>query len=265
MLLKNKKLLITGVITKHSIAYHTAKTVQAHGAEIILTALPGKTARLTEKTAENLNPVPPILEMDVSKKDQVEKVRDELLNRWGTFDGFLHSIAYAPPSCLGAEFSSVSWEDVAQAFHISAYSLASLGGVFAPLMPGGAIVALDFDASVVWSGYNWMGVCKAGLESVSRYLALELGAKYEIRVNCIASGPVSTLAARSIPKFADFETLWKERSILPWDAAKSAYYSADTAVFLFSDLSTKITGEIIYVDGGFSKMGSHCPPKEDKE
>jgi len=256
MLLKNKKILITGVVTRQSIAYHIAKAAIENGAELILTGGPGKSSRLTEKVAQLLEPAPPVIPMDVTDNKQVENVRNEVQERWGEFDGFLHSIAYAPPSCLGENFTDSPWEDVAKAFQVSAYSLAQLGKAFAPLMKGGSIVALDFDASMVWEYYNWMGVCKAGLESISRYLARDLGLKYGIRINCIAAGPIRTVAARAIPEFSSFETLWQERAVLSWSVSDGAVEVAKTAVFLFSDLSGKITGEKIHVDGGFHIMGS---------
>jgi len=256
MLLENKKILITGVLTKQSIAFNIARKVQEEGAEIILTGGPGKSSRLTEKVAQKLNPVPTVIPMDVIWDEQIENVRDEIVKRWGKFDGLLHSIAYAPPSCLGGSFVETPWEDVAKALQISSYSLTSLGRVFAPYMEGGSIVAMDFDASVVWAYYNWMGVCKAGLESISKYLAFELGKNYSIRVNCISSGPLKTIAAKGIPEFKSFEKMWSERAILEWSLAEDAVQVANLAAFLFSDLSKKITGEKIHVDGGFHIMGS---------
>lgn len=256
MLLDKKRILITGVLTRQSIAFHIAKRVQEEGAEIILTGGPGKSSRLTEKVAQKLEPVPLVIPMDVIWDEQIENVRDEIIKRWGKFDGLLHSIAYAPPGCLGSNFVETSWDDMSRAFRISSYSLASLGRVFAPYMEGGSIASMDFDASVVWAYYNWMGVCKAGLESISRYMAYELGRKYGIRVNCISSGPLKTIAAKGIPEFKSFEKLWSERAILEWSLTDDALQVANLAVFLFSDLSKKITGEKIHVDGGFHIMGS---------
>ncbi len=256
MLLKDLKILITGVVTKQSIAYHIAKKVQEFGGEIILTAGPGKTARLTERMAQTLDPVPTVLQMDVTNEEQIKEVAIEVEKIWGSFNGLLHAVAYAPSSCIGGKITDAPWTDVATAFHISSYSLAALGRSFAPLMKGGSIVALDFDASEVWEYYNWMGVCKAGLESISRYLARDLGVEYGIRVNCIAAGPLRTVSAKAIQDFATFETLWKERSVLDWSVSDGAEDVADAAVFLFSGLSKKITGEKLHVDGGFHIMGS---------
>jgi len=256
MILKDKKILITGVITKQSIAYNVAQKVQDCGGEIILTGGPGKSCRLTEKTASFLSPTPAVLQMDVTEPAQVTQVVRYVTEKWGSLDGLLHSIGFAPMSCLGGTFSEVPWEDVKVALQVSSYSLAQLGAAFAPLMKNGSIVAVDFDASVVWANYNWMGVCKAALESIGKYLAKDLGVRFGIRVNLIAAGPVKTLAAKTIPAFNTFEPLWKERAILGWDLDVDAESIADAAVFLFSDLSKKITGEILHVDGGFHVMGS---------
>jgi enoyl-[acyl-carrier protein] reductase I len=265
MWLKDKKLLITGVVSKQSIAFHVAKLAQEQGAEIMLTGGPGRSSRLTDKAAQLLDPVPYVIPMDVTDKEQIKDVRDDIIHRWGKFDGFLHSIAYAPQSCIGGNFADSPWEDVSKALQVSSYSLAALGSAFAPLMPGGSIVALDFDATKVWENYNWMGVCKAGLESVSRYLAKDLGIRYGIRVNCIASGPLRTIAAKAIPAFKSFEDMWMDRSILEWSVSDDAPEVAGTAIFLFSNLSRKITGEMIHVDGGFHIMGSPVIRPESTE
>lgn len=262
MILTGKKILVTGVVTKQSIAYYIAKKIQEQGGEVILTGGPGKSCRLTERVAMTLDPVPPVVQMDVTDDAQVAQVVDFVKEKWGTLDGLLHSIAFAPSSCLGMDFAKVPWEDVSAALRISSYSLAQLGAAFAPLMKNGSIVALDFDATVVWAYYNWMGVCKAALESISRYLARDLGLEYNIRVNCLSAGPLKTVAAKAIPAFTTFEKVWEDRSILNWDLDKDAAAVADTSVFLFSDLSSKITGEMIHVDGGYHIMGS--PPAKEE-
>lgn len=262
MLLKDKKILVTGVLTRQSIAYAAAMACQRHGAEIILTGGPGKSSRLTERVAATLEPAPPVIPMDVTDPEQINETVRDIKKRWGSFDGLFHSIGYAPQSCLGKNFSGVPWADVSRAFQVSAYSLSALAHPLAPMMKNGSIVAMDFDASAVWIRYNWMGVCKAGLESISRYLAAELGPRYDIRVNCIAAGPVRTLAAKAIPEFEVFERMWEEKSILEWSLAQGAEEVANTAVFLFSDLSRKITGEKIHVDGGFHIMGSPVPREQ---
>lgn len=265
MILKDKKILVTGVVTRHSIAFHVARKVQELGGKVIITGLPGKGFRLTEKTAGFLDPVPTVLPLDVTDAAQLTEVVEKVKEEWGSIDGILHSIAYAPPTCLGGEFSKAPWEDVSTAFHISSYSLASLTSAFEPIMKNGSVIGLDFDAGYVWVNYNWMGVCKAALESIARYLAWEMGTKNNTRVNLIAAGPLKTMAAKGIPAFANFESLWDGKSILEWNFGKGHEDVANTAAWLFSDLSAKVTGEIIHVDGGFHAMGTPVSQGESEE
>jgi enoyl-[acyl-carrier protein] reductase I len=198
-----------------------------------------------------------VLEIDVTKPEQIEAAAGELLQRWGALDGMLHSVAFAPQSCLGGGFMSSPWEDVGVALHVSAYSLKALAAGFLPLFKaagGGAIVGLDFDAGVAWPGYDWMGVAKAALESTARYLARDLGPD-RVRVNLVASGPVRTIAANAIPGLSVFEGVWGERAPLGWDIADSSAVSK-ACVALLSDLFPATTGEIVHVDGGFHAMGA---------
>ena len=142
------------------------------------------------------------------------------------------------------------------AVEVSAYSLKVLAAAFAPLLAkggGGSIVGFDFDATVAWPGYDWMGVAKAALESLARYLARDLGPS-GIRVNLIAAGPISTVAARSIPSFERFESVWNERAPLGWDVRDSEAV-ARACVALLSDWFPRTTGEIVHVDGGFHATG----------
>ena len=162
--------------------------------------------------------------------------------------------AFAPQSALGGNFLNTPWADVATAVHVSAYSLKALAMAALPLMgEGGAIVGLDFDASVAWPAYDWMGVAKAGLESCARYLARDLGPR-GIRVNLVAAGPLRTMAAKSIPGFADFEELWPKRAPLGWDIA-DPQPAARACVALLSDWFPATTGEIVHADGGAHAVG----------
>src|SRR6185295_10353991 len=172
MLLEGKKLLITGVLTPQSIAFAAARSAQEQGAEIVLTNF-GRTVSLTQKTAKRLPTTPDVLEMDANSDEQIAAVCEELQQRWGRLDGFLHAIAFAPQDALGGNFLHTPWESVATAVQTSAYSLKALTVGMLPLMEehGGSVVSLDFDARVAWPIYDWMGVAKAGLESVTRYLA----------------------------------------------------------------------------------------------
>jgi meromycolic acid enoyl-[acyl-carrier-protein] reductase len=255
MLLEGKRLLITGVLTPQSIAFSAAQVAQEQGAEIVLTHF-GRTVSLTEKTAKRLPDPPDVLEMDVNEPDQIDAVREELARRWGSLDGFLHAIAFAPQDALGGNFLHTPWESVATAIRTSAYSLKELAVGMLPLMEsnGGAIVSLDFDARVAWPIYDWMGVAKAGLESVTRYLARDLGPK-RIRVNTVSAGPMKTMAGKGIPGFDRIAGGWANRAPLGWDS-NDPRPVAGAVAFLLSDLSAGITGELVHVDGGFHAMGT---------
>ena len=254
MILAGKRLLITGVITKDSIAFHAATRAQEEGATVLLTSF-GRVRRLTERSAQRLPEPVDVLELDVNSESDLSALHDELHSRWGTVDGVLHAIAFAPEDALGGKFMTASAESAAQAFVTSAYSLKALAAALAPMMPSGSsLVGLDFDASVAWPIYDWMGVAKAALESVTRYLARDLGAA-GIRVNLVAAGPLGTIAARGIPGFEKLSDLWQQQAPLGWDVADPGPV-ADTICFLMSNLSRGISGEIVHVDGGFHAIGA---------
>lgn len=248
-LLSGKNIVITGVLTDASLAFGVAKLAQDEGADVILTGA-GRALSLTERTARKLPTPPPVFEFDVAVPEHVESVRASVRERWDRVDGVLHAIGFAPASCLGDDFMGVVWDDVATAMHISTYSYKTLVDAFLPLMSGGgSLVGLDFDNTVAWPAYNWMGVAKSALESLNRYLAKELG-QYGIRVNLVAAGPVKTMAAKSIPGFSKFEDVWSERAPLGWNVFDSSAV-AKAVVALLSDWFPLTTGELIHVDGGF--------------
>jgi enoyl-[acyl-carrier protein] reductase I len=254
VLLEGKRFLITGVLTPQSIAFAAARSVQEQGGEIVLTNF-GRGVSLTEKVAKRLPELPDVLELDVNEPGHIVSVRDELERRWGSLDGFLHAIAFAPQDALGGNFLNTGWESVATAVRTSAFSLKELATGMGPLMrEGGSIVSLDFDATVAWPIYDWMGVAKAGLESVSRYLARDLGPK-GIRVNTVSAGPLRTIAGKGIPGFDAITDSWGRRAPLGWDVTDPTPVG-NTVAFLLSDLSRGITGELIHVDGGFHAMGT---------
>jgi enoyl-[acyl-carrier protein] reductase I len=259
--LQGKKLLITGVINRESIAFEVARQAQAAGAEIVLTGF-GRAKRMTDRSAAKLDPVPDVLELDVNKPEDIEAVADDLRERWGRVDGILHAIAFAPEDALGGRFLETPPESAATAFQTSAYSLKALSVAMLPLMEnGGAIVGMDFDGSVAWPVYDWMGVSKAALEAVSRYLARDLGPK-GVRVNLISAGPLGTLAARGIPGFEQLAGAWQRQAPLGWDTEDTGPV-AGAVLFLLSDLARAVTGEILHVDGGFHAMGTALT--EDRE
>ena len=257
MLLEGKKLLITGVLTRESIAYAVARSAQEHGAEIVLTSF-GRAMGLTEKSAKRLPQPVDVLEMDATNLDHVQAVADELERRWGRVDGFLHAIAFAPQDALGGNFLHTPWESVGTAVHVSAFSLKTMAETLLPLMRerGGSIVSLDFDARVSWPIYDWMGVAKAALESVTRYLARDLG-PHGIRVNTLSAGPLRTMAGKGIPGFQQLADGWDGSAPLGWDTGDASPVG-DAIVFLFSDLARGITGEMLHVDGGYHSTGA--PP-----
>jgi meromycolic acid enoyl-[acyl-carrier-protein] reductase len=254
LILDGKRLLITGVITKDSIAYHAAERAQQEGAEVLLTSF-GRVRRMTERAAQRLSEPVDVLELDVNSEADLSALTSTLQDRWGRVDGALHAIAFAPEDALGGRFMTAPAGSAAQAFQTSAFSLKSLAAALAPLMQaGGSIVGLDFDATVAWPIYDWMGVAKAALESVSRYLARDLGPA-GVRVNLVSAGPLGTVAARGIPGFEQLATLWQQQAPLGWDTADPAPV-ADAICFLLSDLSRAISGEIVHVDGGFHAIGA---------
>jgi enoyl-[acyl-carrier protein] reductase I len=253
-ILDGKKLVITGVLTDASLAFGVAKIARAEGAEIVLTGA-GRALSLTKRTARKLGDGIDVFEFDVTVPEHVDAVRDAVAAKWGRVDGVLHAIGFAPESCLGDDFFGAPWEDVAVAMHISTYSLKTLADAFVPLMDqGGSLVGLDFDNQQAWPAYNWMGVAKSALQSVSRYLARELGPQ-QIRCNLVAAGPIKTMAAKSIPGFRLFEDTWDGRAPLGWDVQNSEPV-ARACVALLSDWFPATTGEIIHVDGGYHAVGA---------
>lgn len=251
-LLAGKNLLITGVITEASMAFHTARLAQELGATVVLTGY-GRMS-LVERIAKRLPHPAPVVELDATDSDQLDSLAQRVGEHVDRIDGVLHAIAFAPASALGGDFLDTPWEDVATAVHASAYSLKALAVAIRPLMTsGGSIVGLDFDARQAWPAYDWMGVAKAALESTSRYLARDLGAAC-IRVNLISAGPIKTLAARSIPGFSTLENAWTDRAPLGWDTSDPTPV-ARACVALLSDLFPATTGSMVMVDGGFSALG----------
>jgi enoyl-[acyl-carrier protein] reductase I len=253
-LLDGKRIVITGVLTDASIAFEVAKLAQEQGASIVLTGA-GRGLSLTERTARKLPEEVPVFELDVTQPDHLVSARDAVAERWDGVDGVVHAIGFAPAICLGGTFMDATWDDVSVALHVSSYSLKALVDAFGPLMgPGSTLVGLDFDATVAWPAYDWMGVAKAALESTARYLARELGGR-GIRVNLVAAGPIRTMAAKSIPGFSAFEDAWQARAPLGWDI-NDAGPAARACVALLSDWFPATTGEMVHVDGGYHAIGA---------
>ncbi len=259
-LLDDKRILVTGVLTDASLAFAVARRAQEEGAEIVLSGA-GRGLSLTRRTARKLHEPADVLEIDVQQPEQLAAAAEQLAARWGRLDGLLHAIGFAPAACLGGDgILTADWPDVSVALEVSAYSLKALVGAFLPLLEaagadgGASVVGLDFDATVAWPLYDWMGVAKAALESLARYLARDLGPR-GIRVNLVAAGPVRTMAAKSIPGFSAFEDTWSERAPLGWDV-HDADVVAKGCLALLSDWLPMTTGELLHVDGGVHAVGS---------
>jgi len=251
VILAGKRLLITGVITKDSIAFHAAEQAQQEGAEVVLSSF-GRVRRMTERAAQRLPSPVEVVELDVNSTQDLNALPGAV---GGRLDGVLHAIAFAPEDAIGGRFMTAPAESASEAFRTSAFSLKSLAAAAAPAMAaGGSIVGLDFDAAVAWPIYDWMGVAKAALESVSRYLARDLGPA-GIRVNLVAAGPLGTVAARGIPGFEQLASLWPQQAPLGWDVDDPGPVAA-AICWLLSDYSRGITGEIVHVDGGFHAVGA---------
>jgi enoyl-[acyl-carrier protein] reductase I len=264
VLLEGKKLLITGVLTDDSIAFAVAKVALEQGAELLLTNV-GKGVRLTEKVARKLPSTPDVMQMDVNNPDDIAAVASAVMDRWGRLDGVLHSIGFAPQDALGGNFLNTPWESVAMAFQTSAYSLKALSvGMLEPLKVAGAdggasVLSLTFDARFAWPIYDWMGVAKSGLESITRYLARDLG-QHNIRVNTVSAGPIRSMAGKSIPGFDAISGTWEARAPLAWSMT-DATPVGEMCAFLLSPMASMTTGEMIHVDGGYHALGTDFKPR----
>ena len=252
-LLDGKRLLVTGVLTEQSIAFSVARLAVEQGATVVLTGF-GRALSLTTRIARRLPGEPPVVELDVTREDDLRLLPKRVGEHVDGLDGVLHAIGFAPPAALGHGVLETSWEDVGTALHVSTWSYPALARAALPMLaPGASYVGLDFDARVAWPAYDWMGVAKAGLESANRYVARDLG-PHGVRSNLVAAGPLKTMAAKSIPGFAQFEEAWSERAPLGWDV-RDPEPVARTCVALLSDWFPATTGTVVYVDGGFSAVG----------
>jgi enoyl-[acyl-carrier protein] reductase I len=252
-ILRDKRLLITGVVTTDSIAWATAASAVRHGAEVVLTA-PGRDLDRAVEAAGALPGGADVIEVDLTDPDHVERLTDRLTRTWDRLDGALHAVAFAPREALAGDFLAAGPAATTQAFLTSTHTYATLAGVLARLAParGASLVGLDFDARGAWPVYNWMGVCKAGLEAANRYVARDLGPR-GIRANLVAAGPIHTRAAGGIADFAALTDLWEQRAPMTWDTGDASPV-ADAVCFLLSDLARMVTGEVLHVDAGYHAM-----------
>lgn len=253
-LLENKKGIIFGVANKRSIAWATAQALHEAGAQLAFTY---QGERLKENVESLTGPAMPgslLLSCDVTNQTEVDAAFDQVGKEFGKLDFLIHSIAFAPREALDGEYLDTTRDAFLTALEISAYSLPQLARAAAPLMSdGGSIVCMSYyGAEKVVAGYNVMGVAKSALEASTRYLANDLGPR-NIRVNAISAGPIQTLSARGV---SDFTTMLKHHAArAPLRRNVEAREVGNTAVFLCSSMSSAITGEVIYVDCGYSIMG----------
>jgi meromycolic acid enoyl-[acyl-carrier-protein] reductase len=253
-LLAGKRVLVTGVLTDASIAFHVARLAQEEGAEVVLSSY-GRVMRLTERISGRLPKPAPVVQLDVTDQADLDALHDRVREHVDGLDGAVHAIGFAPEAALGGNFLNTGWDDVATAVHVSAYSLKALAIACRPLFGASAsVVGLDFDATVAWPKYDWMGVAKAAFESTARYLARDLG-REGVRVNLVAAGPIRTMAAKSIPGFEEFEGVWASRAPIGWDV-NDPEPAARACVALLSDWFPRTTAEIVHVDGGVHAMGA---------
>lgn len=253
--LAGKQLLITGVLSNRSIAYGIAQAAHREGAQLAFTYQSEELRDRVEKLAAGFGAECPILPCDVSSDEQIHALFDALKQRWGGMDGVVHSIAFAPREALKGELlDGISRDAFRTAHDISSYSFAALAKAAMPLMTGrrGALLTLTYLGAVrTVPNYNLMGLAKASLEAGVRYLASDLGPK-GIRVNGISAGPIKTLAAAGIGGFGKILKFVEDNAPLRRNVTVEDVGNA--AAFLLSDLAAGITGEITYVDCGFSTV-----------
>jgi enoyl ACP reductase len=248
VLLEDKRILVTGVLTERSIAFAAAREAQRAGAEVVLSSY-GRFRRLTARAARALPEGAEIVELDVTKDEDFSRLRDEL----GPVDGALHAIAWSPPSLIRDGFFAGSREEALRSFDVSAYSYKRLAETLAPLMPnGGSLVALTFAPQIAWPGYDWMGVLKAALESINRYLASHLG-EARIRANVLAAGPIRSVASEVFTRFDILCDAWEAQAPLGWDSNDPTPVGR-AACLLLSDWADAMTGGIIHADGGYHAL-----------
>ena len=253
-LLTGKVGVVCGVANKRSIAWAIAQAWAREGAKLIFSYQGERVKENVEELAATFGEDIALFPCDVSSDEEIAAFFEFVKTKTDRVDLLLHSIAFAPKEALSEPFVQTSREAFRVAHDVSAYSLIALAREAAPLMTnGGSIVAMTYYGSEkVLPNYNVMGVAKAALESSTRYLAYDLG-KQNIRVNCISAGPTNTLAARGISGFGNMLAHVREKAPLEWKGDPQEL--AGTGIFLASDMSRKITGQVIYVDGGYEIMG----------
>lgn len=256
MIEAGKTYVVMGLLDPDSIAFHVGKGIEALGGKVVFTMQNERMAKIflgrSKKISDEEKAALDIKYCDITSDGETKALFDEI----GPIAGVVHSIAFSnPKTCLGEEFHTDATDDILKGFHISAASLATVAKFAQPhLIDGGGIVAMSFGAELAYPYYNWMGVNKAALEATVKALARRHGREL-IRVNAVSAGPVKTMAGSKIPGFAELSGTWQKKSPLPWNPETVAPQVADAVIFLLGNRSTKITGQILYVDGGASVVG----------
>lgn len=253
-ILAGKTGVVFGVANKRSIAWAIAKAWAAAGARLIFNYQGERLKENVEELVGEFGASTPLYPCDVSKDEEIDSFFEKVRGQTDRLDLLLHSVAFAPKEALEGDFLNTTRDAFRTAHDISAYSLVALSRAVTPLMTdGGSILAMTYyGAEKVVPHYNVMGVAKASLEASTRYLAYDLGTK-KIRVNCISAGPVNTLAARGISGFSSMLKHYQERA--PLKRSCDPAELGQTGLFLASDGAAAITGQVLYVDGGYQIMG----------
>ncbi|BAZ42102.1 short-chain dehydrogenase/reductase SDR [Calothrix sp. NIES-4101] len=254
--LTGKNALVTGIANNRSIAWGIAQQLHQAGANLGITYLPDDKGKMEKKVAELVEPLNPslFLPCNVQDEEQIQSTFATISEKWDKLDILIHCLAFANKDDLSGDFSQTSRSGFRTALEISTYSLIQLAGAAKPLMTaGGSIVTLSYLGGVrAIPNYNVMGVAKAGLECSVRYLAAELG-QNNIRVNAISAGPIRTLASSAVGGILDM--IHHVEKVAPLRRTVTQTEVGNTAAFLCSDLSSGITGQVLYVDAGYEIMG----------
>ena len=255
--MSGKRVLVMGVTNRFSLGWAIADRLRESGADLAFSYQGERLRETIEKLTADM-PECPLFECDVSVEENLQAVFAGLKEKWGSLDGVVHSIAFAPRDAMMGRYIDTSRDDWATALDISAYSLVSVARHAEPLLNEGAgLVTLSYYAAEkVVPKYNVMGIAKSALEASVRYLAYDLGKK-GVRVNAVSAGPVKTVAARSIPGFMSMYREFKETAPLGRNISQEDV--GNLGLFLLSPLAASITGEVVYVDAGFNVMGMKLP------
>jgi enoyl-[acyl-carrier protein] reductase I len=264
MVEEGKTYLVMGLLDHDSIAYAIGNTIKSFGGKVIYTVqnermkklfIDSKRSKLTDEERSDLD----IRFCDITIEEEVQALFADI----GPLAGVVHSIAFGnPKTCLGDEFHTSETDDILMSHHISCVSLATVARYAQPTMAdGGSIVAMTFDGSHTYPFYNWMGVQKAALEGLVRALSRRHG-KDQVRVNAVSAGPLATMAATKIPGFTELADTWNSASPLPWDPEVDKQAVANSVAFLVGKYSSKISGQVLYCDGGACVVGGPLLPHE---